>query len=96
MYKRVAYPEVRAEGGTHTRYRTSKRNAEHLGTEWSGGRSGTPLLEGRLGGPPPRKFFKSSHEMLNSGSIWKSLNGYKFATVCPIFKIKKADCPPSK
>ncbi len=67
----------------------SKRNAEYLGREWSGGRDGTPLLEGGMGGPPPRKFFKSSPEMVNSGSIWKSLNGYNFTTVCPIFKIQK-------
>ncbi len=48
---------------------------------------------GGVGGPPPRIFLKILHEKVNSGSItlimWKSLNGYNFETVCPIFKIQK-------
>ncbi len=55
-YKRVACPEVRAEGGTHTRHRTSERNAEHIGRDWSGGRGGAPLLERGLGGLPQENF----------------------------------------
>ena len=51
------YPEVRAEGGTHTREHTP--GTERLNTTLGGG----------FGGPPPRNFLKSSQEMVNSGSI---------------------------
>ena len=80
-------------GGMHIRHRMFKQGSEYLGRDWSGGRGGSPLLEGGLGGPPPRNFVKILHEMVRSGSITliicKSLNGYNFATVCPIFKIQK-------
>ena len=46
-------------GRLHTRHRTSKRNAEHLGREWSNDRGGTPLLEGGLRGLPQDNFSNS-------------------------------------
>ncbi len=62
------------------RHRMSKRNAEHLGREGSGGRRGTALLEGGLG-VSPKTFFKFSHEMVNSGGIYISQH-MKSGTLC--------------